>query len=121
MRVLMARALVHKPALLMLDECTSGLDLPSRESVLLFLHHLAQTPSPPAILTITHHLEELLPQVQHTLLLNGQGQVVAAGAPADTLTDVLLSEAFNWPIRVTLRERRWQAQIVGWPPTVGLL
>ena len=65
LRTLLARALVRKPDILLLDEPTAGLDLPARETLLATLSRLHKAGlaagTAPAIITITHHLEELLP------------------------------------------------------------
>jgi iron complex transport system ATP-binding protein len=117
MRVLIARALVHQPDLLLLDECTSGLDLPTRETVLTTLESLHRTPSPPALVMVTHHLEELLPRIQNVLLLNRAGKCVAQGIPSKILTDRNMSQAFDWAIHVSHRGGRYHAQAESqiWP------
>jgi len=120
MRVLIARALVHQPDLLLLDECTAGLDLPTRETILTTLHRLHTASSPPALVMITHHLEELLPHMKHVLLLGRDGTCVAQGTPAAVLTNSIMTKAFNWPIHVSHRSGRYHAHAESqvWP---GLL
>ena len=77
-RVLLARALMRRPPLLLLDEPADGLDLPGREALLAALASLAGAPPAPAVVTVTHHLEELPTTTTHALLLRG-GRVVACG------------------------------------------
>ncbi len=111
MRAVIARALVRKPELLILDEPTTGLDLPAREAVLATLAHLHQQPDAPAIITVTHHLEELLPDTQNVLLLSMAGTTIASGSPADVLTDGNLSAAYGVPIHVALQNGRYHAHV----------
>lgn len=146
MRALIARALVKKPELLLLDEPTAGLDLPARESVLATVHHLHQgsgdgregssdrgqessatapsdfmlhpsdfrpaSPIPhsaPAVVIVTHHLEELLPGTNNVLLLDAAGHPLAAGHPDHVLTDALLTRAYHWPIQILRHNHRYHA------------
>jgi iron complex transport system ATP-binding protein len=129
MRVLIARALVKKPELVLFDEPTAGLDLPAREAVLATLIRLHQAPhsahpdpilnsefriqnsSPPAIIIVTHHLDELLPGTSNILLLNAGGGVQAIGRPEEVLTDARMSAAFNWPIQVKQQDGRYYAHV----------
>lgn len=116
MRCLIARALVVKPKLLILDEPTAGLDLLAREQVLATVHHLIQqTARPPAVIMITHHVEELLPETSEVLLLK-DGKVVASGPAAKVITSAQLSEAYDCPVKVSRREGRywWQVRSVAW-------
>lgn len=114
MRVLIARALVRRPELLILDEPTTGLDLPAREAVLATLARLhkasAGRPSP-AMITVTHHLEELLPDTSNILLLSLDGGIVASGSPQQVLTDAHLTAAYQMPIQVEERSGRWSAHV----------
>ena len=109
MRTLLARALVNQPKLLLLDEPSNGLDLPTRESLLSTLTHLRSLPNPPAVVMVSHFMEEILPDTQCVLLLNGAGAVVACGEPRKVLNSIFLSAAFDWPIKVRHHKGRFFA------------
>jgi len=98
-RVLLARALMAGPRLLLLDEPTAGLDLPGREAFLARLDALAASDPDLATVQVSHHLEELAASVTHALLLR-LGRVVAAGPAREVLVDELLARCFDAPVRV---------------------
>ncbi len=93
-RVLIARALMATPRLLILDEPCAGLDPAAREHFLQFLQRLIRRESSPTVLLVTHHVEEIVPGFSHVLLLHS-GRVLAAGKTSATLTARALSRAFN--------------------------
>ena len=108
-RTLVARALVPRPPLLLLDEPGSGLDLPGRETLLAALTGLAAEEQELAIVLTTHHLEELPAATTHALLLR-DGAVVAQGRASDVLTNGPLSACFGLDTRVTRgQDGRWNA------------
>ena len=98
-RVLLARALMPRPRLLLLDEPTAGLDLPSREAFLDRLDAMAGSHPELAVVQVSHHLEELAGSTTHALLLAG-GAVVAAGAARRVLREGPLSRCFGAPVRL---------------------
>ncbi|MDX6353521.1 MAG: iron complex transport system ATP-binding protein [Streptomyces sp.] len=108
-RILVARALMADPALLLLDEPFNALDLPSREDLIDAMHRLAVTRTGLATITVTHHLEELSPAVGHVLLLK-EGRVLTAGPAAEVLTADRMTECFGRPIEVSRHEGRWLAR-----------
>ncbi len=95
-RCLIARALVPRPRLLLLDEPGSGLDLPGRETLLAALDRLVDDDPGLALVATTHHLEELPASTTHALLLRG-GETVARGPAATTLSAETLSSCFGLP------------------------
>ena len=103
-RVLIARALVHRPQALLLDEPTTGLDIGARRQLLARLRSLAQ--SGVTLVLITHHLDEVIPETRQVVLLR-DGQVQAAGSPAPLLTSAQLSALFGVPLRVQRHEHGW--------------
>jgi iron complex transport system ATP-binding protein len=101
-RVLIARALMARPRLLILDEPCAGLDPVAREKFLQFIDTLARRKNSPALVLVTHHVEEIMPAFTHALLLRA-GRVLAAGPCEQVLTSRHLSETFGSPLKITRR------------------
>ncbi|MFF0546070.1 ABC transporter ATP-binding protein [Nocardia thailandica] len=108
-RVLIARALMTDPELLLLDEPAAGLDLGGREELVERLGDLAADPDAPAMVLVTHHVEEIPPGFTHGLLLK-EGEVVAQGLLEDVLTAENLSAAFSQSIALDRVDGRWFAR-----------
>ncbi|MFC7789635.1 ABC transporter ATP-binding protein [Microbacterium sp. MAHUQ-60] len=108
-RVQIARAVMTDPELLLLDEPTASLDLGSREELLQLLSGYAASPTTPAMVMVTHHVEEIPEGFTHVLLLR-EGRVVAGGPIEETLTADALSEAFGMPIALTADGGRYAAR-----------
>lgn len=98
-RVILARALMANPELLILDEPSAGMDLGGREDLVGYLGDLAMDPDAPAIVMITHHVEEIPYGFTHAMILD-EGKVVAKGLINTVLTSKNLSTAFHQPIQV---------------------
>jgi iron complex transport system ATP-binding protein len=107
-RVVLARALMPRPGLLLLDEPAAGLDLPAREALVDRLSDLAGDGEAPPMVLVTHHVEEIPPGITHALLLRG-GRVVAAGPVDEAMTPPLLSDTFGIDVRLARRDGRWTA------------
>lgn len=108
-RVQIARAVMTDPELLLLDEPTASLDLGSREELLALLSGYASSPTTPAMLMVTHHVEEIPVGFTHVLLMR-EGRIVAAGPITETLTADALSEAFGMPIVLSSEDGRYAAR-----------
>jgi iron complex transport system ATP-binding protein len=109
-RVLIARALMADPALLILDEPCAGLDPAAREQFLQFLQRLGRKRHAPTLVLVTHHVEEIMPVFTHVLLLKN-GRCLSSGRKAPTLTNALLSETFATTARVQRQAQRYSMRI----------
>ncbi|WP_407673300.1 ABC transporter ATP-binding protein [Paenibacillus silvisoli] len=98
-KLLIARALMAKPRMLILDEPCNGLDLFSRERLLASIKDLAERRDAPTLIYVTHHTEEILPVFTHALLVRG-GEVVRSGRTEEVLTSDGLSDFFEAPVAV---------------------
>ena len=108
-RVLLARALMPDPELLLLDEPAAGLDLGGREDLVGRLGALAQDLAGPAMVMVTHHVEEVPAGTTHVLLLR-EGAVVAAGPLEEALTAAALGETFGLRLELERSGQRWAAR-----------
>jgi len=99
-RVLIARALVHRPRALLLDEPCAGLDPAARRLFLETLRALARDGT--TILMVTHHVEEILPEIERVVMLR-EGRLLRDGAKAELLDSATLTELFAAPVTVEPR------------------
>jgi iron complex transport system ATP-binding protein len=109
-RVLLARALMRDPGLILLDEPTAGLDIGGREQLLGDLSALASARDAAPVVLVTHHLEEIPPGFTHALVLRN-GETIASGTITDTLTDAVLTECFGVSLRVEHTAGRFTARL----------
>jgi iron complex transport system ATP-binding protein len=110
-RVLIGRALMGRPELLILDEPCAGLDPVARERFLAFLDRWVGRGDVPAIVLVTHHVEEITASFSHALVLR-KGRVVAVGRKEEVLGSETLSRAFDTPVQVAARAGRY-ALVIG--------
>lgn len=109
-RILIGRALMAQPRLLILDEPCAGLDPAAREHFLQFLQRLGRRADSPTLVLVTHHVEEIMPVFSHALILHS-GKVLAAGRKSDVLNAGNLSRAFNAAVRLQRRSRRYELTV----------
>ncbi|KQQ01329.1 MULTISPECIES: ABC transporter ATP-binding protein [unclassified Rathayibacter] len=108
-RVQIARAIMTDPELLLLDEPAASLDLGAREELVQLLSGFAKDPASPAIVMVTHHVEEIPDGFTHALLLR-DGGVVAAGPIDEALTETTLAETFGLDIALSRESGRYSAR-----------
>jgi iron complex transport system ATP-binding protein len=111
-RVLIGRALMGNPRLLILDEPCAGLDPAAREHFLQFLQRLGRDKKAPTLVLVTHHVEEIMPVFTHALVIK-EGRVLAEGRKDSVLNAKILSDAFNVPVKLTRNTGRYHLSVTG--------
>lgn len=111
-QVVLARALMSDPELLLMDEPAAGLDLGARERLLGRLARLAADPAVPPLVLVTHHVEEIPSGVTHAALLRS-GSIIVSGPVEEALTGEAVSAAFGVTVRIGHAAGRWSAQALG--------
>ena len=96
-RILIARALVHRPRQLLLDEPSNALDLAAQRELRETLRRLAREGT--GLVLVTHHLGDILPEIERVILMRG-GRIVGDGPREELLTERRLSELFRAPVRI---------------------
>jgi iron complex transport system ATP-binding protein len=104
-RILIARALVHEPKALVLDEPTASLDFHAIHELREILRKIAQAGT--SIVLVTHHLPDIIPEIDRVILLKG-GQVLRDGPKQQVLTSPALSDLFHTPAEVVERGGYYQ-------------
>jgi iron complex transport system ATP-binding protein len=102
-RVVIARALVHRPRQLLLDEPSNALDLAAQRELRETLRRLVAEGT--GLVLVTHHLGDILPEVERVILMR-EGRIVADGPRGELLTEARLSELFNARVRLG-RDEEW--------------
>ena len=107
-RVLLARTMMPRPELILLDEPTAGLDFGGREDLVTALQDLARDPESPPSILVTHRVEDLPATTTHLAAIR-DGRLMAAGPIAETLDAALMTELFGLPVELTRNGPRWAA------------
>ena len=102
-RIMIARALVHRPKQLLLDEPSNALDLAAQRGLRETFRKLAQEGT--GLVLVTHQLGDIVPEI-HRVILMSQGRIVADGPRAELLTEERLSQLFRTPVRIG-RDGEW--------------
>ncbi|MEQ9459752.1 MAG: ATP-binding cassette domain-containing protein [Phycisphaeraceae bacterium] len=110
-RLLLARAMMKPPELLILDEAAAGLDVAGREQMLLTLRLLTSAEHRPAVLMITHHVEEMPPNTDRVFLMN-RGRILAEGTPKEVMTPELLTRTFGCRVYVRRASGRYLLEVL---------
>jgi len=110
-RVLIGRALMADPKLLILDEPAAGLDPVAREHFLQFLGRMAARPGAPTLVLVTHHVEEIIPLFTHALLLR-EGRVVGQGALSLVLNSRCLGRTLGAEVQLRRSHGRFQLRVL---------
>lgn len=106
-RVMIARALVTRPSLLILDEPCAGLDPGAREQLIADVDGLCARPDGPTLILVSHHVEEIPLHGTHALLLK-EGHTLASGPLDDVLTSTHLTELYDYPCKVEREDGRYR-------------
>jgi iron complex transport system ATP-binding protein len=107
-RVQIARSIMTDPELLLLDEPVASLDIGARELTINLLSGYAKSEHAPAMAMVTHHIEEIPAGFTHALLMK-EGEVIARGEIGSTITSEAISETFNYPLKVSYQNYRFNA------------
>jgi iron complex transport system ATP-binding protein len=102
-RILIARALVHRPRQLLLDEPSNALDLAAQRELRNTLRRLATEGT--GLVLVTHHLGDILPEIERVILMRA-GRIVGDGSRKGLLSETRLSELFDTPVRIG-RDEEW--------------
>ncbi|MGA3135373.1 MAG: ABC transporter ATP-binding protein [Terracidiphilus sp.] len=102
-RILIARALAHRPRQLLLDEPSNALDLAAQRELRQTLRRLAREGT--GLVMVTHHLGDILPEIERVILMR-DGRIVGDGPREELLTEARLSELFHAPVRIG-RDEEW--------------
>ncbi|MGA9719521.1 MAG: ATP-binding cassette domain-containing protein [Acidobacteriaceae bacterium] len=105
-RIMIARALVHRPEMLLLDEPSNALDLRAQRELRETLRRLSQQGT--GLLLVTHHLPDVLPEIDRVILMR-EGRIVGDGAKRDLLTAERLGWLFGRPLDVVERDEYFHA------------